>query len=112
MSGTGRTRWATLPAGTKGDLMRFRTLLIGGGLSLALGTAGLPANAGLRVPELAPSPGVVVKAFHPGRATSFYCYPRAYWWFYRPYTTASDRHERCMPYFHYPQRPARAPELK
>jgi hypothetical protein len=40
-------------------------------------------------------------AFHRHRVQSFYCYPRNYWWFYRPYTTALDGHARCMPYFHY-----------
>lgn len=30
-----------------------------------------------------------------------YCYPRNYWWFYRPYTTANEGYARCMPYFHY-----------
>ena len=38
---------------------------------------------------------------HARRTQSFYCYPRNYWWFYRPYTTAFDGHARCMPYFHY-----------
>ena len=38
---------------------------------------------------------------HARRATSFYCYPRNYWWFYRPYTTAAQGYARCMPYFHY-----------
>jgi hypothetical protein len=33
--------------------------------------------------------------------SSFYCYPRKYWWFYRPYTTDPQNHARCMPYFHY-----------
>jgi hypothetical protein len=41
------------------------------------------------------------RAFHRHRAQSFYCYPRNYWWFYRPYTTGLDGHARCMPYFHY-----------
>jgi hypothetical protein len=40
------------------------------------------------------------RVFHRHRAQSFYCYPRNYWWFYRPYTTALDGHARCMPYFH------------
>jgi hypothetical protein len=40
-------------------------------------------------------------SFHRPRAISMYCYPRKYWWFYRPYTTAYDDHARCMPYFHY-----------
>ena len=35
------------------------------------------------------------------RTQSYYCYPKNYWWFYRPYTTALDGHARCMPYFHY-----------
>jgi hypothetical protein len=39
---------------------------------------------------------------HASRATSMYCYPRNYWWFYRPYTTAAENYPRCMPYFHYP----------
>ncbi len=41
------------------------------------------------------------RVLHRHRAQSFYCYPRNYWWFYRPYTTALDGHARCMPYFHY-----------
>jgi hypothetical protein len=39
---------------------------------------------------------------HSKRVESFYCYPRNYWWFYRPYTTDQDGHARCMPYFKYP----------
>jgi hypothetical protein len=46
--------------------------------------------------------GVVIPVFHSGRSTSFYCYPRNYWWFYRPYVTAGQDYGRCMPYFHYP----------
>jgi hypothetical protein len=38
---------------------------------------------------------------HNRRVQSFYCYPRNYWWFYRPYTTGLDNHPRCMPYFNY-----------
>ena len=38
---------------------------------------------------------------HRKRTQAFYCYPRKYWWFYRPYTTAPANYERCMPYFHY-----------
>ena len=38
---------------------------------------------------------------HRKRVSSFYCYPRKYWWFYRPYTTDPQNHARCMPYFHY-----------
>jgi hypothetical protein len=39
---------------------------------------------------------------HSRRVESYYCYPRNYWWFYRPYTTDQDGHARCMPYFKYP----------
>lgn len=39
--------------------------------------------------------------YHHRRVQSAYCYPRNYWWFYRPYTTGLDGHARCMPYFHY-----------
>jgi len=38
---------------------------------------------------------------HRKRVSSFYCYPRKYWWFYRPYTMDPQNHARCMPYFHY-----------
>lgn len=44
---------------------------------------------------------IEARVLHRHRAQSFYCYPRTYWWFYRPYTTALDGHARCMPYFHY-----------
>ena len=57
--------------------------------------------------------GLVVKAVpafelvrfgHRPKAISMYCYPRKYWWFYRPYTTAAEDRARCMPYFKYPRR--------
>jgi hypothetical protein len=38
---------------------------------------------------------------HFRKTQSFYCYPKNYWWFYRPYTTAGQGYARCMPYFHY-----------
>ncbi len=53
------------------------------------------ARAGIR-PERATFHG------HSPNSTSYYCYPRNYWWFYRPYTTAQEGYARCMPYFHYP----------
>jgi hypothetical protein len=40
-------------------------------------------------------------AAHFRKVQSFYCYPKNYWWFYRPYTTAPQNFARCMPYFHY-----------
>jgi len=49
---------------------------------------------------------------HGPRSTSYYCYPRNYWWFYRPYTTANDGNARCMPYFHYPPARSRGGEMK
>jgi hypothetical protein len=54
----------------------------------------------------------VVFHAHGSRATSYYCYPRNYWWFYRPYTTATQGYARCMPYFHYPPRRARSGDMK
>lgn len=58
----------------------------------ALALATLPMEAALANPRV---------AIHFRKTQSFYCYPRNYWWFYRPYTTAYDDHARCMPYFHY-----------
>jgi hypothetical protein len=63
----------------------------------ALTLPGLQADASVR-----PALALPAAFHHHGRRTqSFYCYPRNYWWFYRPYTTAYDDHARCMPYFHY-----------
>lgn len=42
---------------------------------------------------------------HFRKSQSYYCYPRNYWWFYRPYTTAQQGYARCMPYFHYLDEP-------
>jgi hypothetical protein len=66
----------------------------------ASGAAGLAPKLGLA------GSGRVVETItfaHRPRAISMYCYPRKYWWFYRPYTTAADGHARCMPYFKYPR---------
>lgn len=60
--------------------------------------AGAWAGATMQSAALA-SPLVSV---HFRKTQSYYCYPRNYWWFYRPYTTGQDGHPRCMPYFHYP----------
>jgi hypothetical protein len=57
-------------------------------------------------PGFGRAPEPVVFHGHGPRSTSYYCYPRNYWWFYRPYTTAGEGYARCMPYFHYP--PARS----
>jgi hypothetical protein len=59
--------------------------------------------------------GGVLTFAHFRKVQSFYCYPRTYWWFYRPYTTAPQNYARCMPYFHYldeaypPQRGGKPP---
>ena len=42
---------------------------------------------------------------HFRKSQSHYCYPRNYWWFYRPYTTGQQGYARCMPYFHYLDEP-------
>jgi hypothetical protein len=68
----------------------------GSALALAMMQAGADVATGARLAD----PRVNVA--HVRRSQSFYCYPRNYWWFYRPYTTALDGHARCMPYFHYP----------
>ena len=63
-------------------------------------SAALAAVGG--APSLSAGAGPIAgPVLHRHRAQSFYCYPRNYWWFYRPYTTALDDHARCMPYFHY-----------
>ena len=50
--------------------------------------AALQADASVR-----PVPALPVAFHHHGRRTqSYYCYPKNYWWFYRPYTTAYDNH--------------------
>jgi len=68
----------------------------------ALTPAMIHADASVRAAAALVSP---VVSGHFRRTRSFYCYPRNYWWFYRPYTTAFDGHARCMPYFHYPDGP-------
>ena len=64
--------------------------------SAAGGALMLPADAVAAAAAAGPRISV-----HFRRTQSYYCYPRNYWWFYRPYTTALDGHARCMPYFHY-----------
>ena len=75
-------------------------------LGLLIVVKPMPASAGgaaalAKMQAGAVETGLLVSVhFH--KTQSFYCYPRIYWWFYRPYTTAFDGHARCMPYFHYP----------
>jgi hypothetical protein len=71
---------------------------IGYALPAAAASAALAAGAASVGSEAA---RLALPAMHRHRTQSFYCYPRNYWWFYRPYTTNSDGHARCMPYFHY-----------
>jgi hypothetical protein len=63
--------------------------------------SGLTAMAAARGMVNGHTPSGVTPVFHSRRAESFYCFPRNYWWFYRPYTTAAEGYARCMPYFHY-----------
>jgi hypothetical protein len=71
-------------------------LLIATSPASALGPQALTS---LNASDVAAASGRLSVHFH--KSQSFYCYPRNYWWFYRPYTTALDDHPRCMPYFHY-----------
>jgi hypothetical protein len=65
-----------------------------------LAAAGLTPGGMAQGALLRDGAGQAVLA-HFRRATSYYCYPRNYWWFYRPYATADEGYARCMPYFHY-----------
>jgi hypothetical protein len=62
----------------------------------AAGAAAFAAQA-----DLSARGGAEQAAFHHHRTYTYYCYPKNYWWFYRPYTTAVEGYARCMPYFHY-----------
>lgn len=66
---------------------------------------GQAANAGVFKMHGLTTTKAVVRIVHRRRAQSFYCYPKTYWWFYRPYTTSTEGRARCMPYFHYPVQP-------
>jgi len=82
---------------------------------LALIQPGVSGAAGLRDgvdPGFGKPFARVVFHGHAPRSTSYYCYPRNYWWFYRPYTTANDGNARCMPYFHYPSARGRSGQMK
>jgi hypothetical protein len=70
--------------------------------SCRLGLAVIASCCLLTVLELEPAQaeGRAGLGTHSRRADIYYCYPRKYWWFYRPYTTDKDGHRRCMPYFH------------
>src|SRR5262245_10267619 len=63
--------------------------VLAGGAQVFGGVTGLSTESGVRL------------AAHFRKVQSFFCYPKNYWWFYRPYTTATMNYARCMPYFHY-----------
>lgn len=63
--------------------------------------AASAAASGMRAGAAIGAERIDLPAMHRHRTQSFYCYPKNYWWFYRPYTTGQDGHARCMPYFHY-----------
>jgi hypothetical protein len=68
---------------------------------LALAFAAAACLTVLSGVESAQAEGAAGMGTHSRRADIYYCYPRNYWWFYRPYTTDKDGHPRCMPYFHH-----------
>ncbi len=67
----------------------------------AMGLAMSAADAGLAAAARESHEPVTFHG-HASRGTSYYCYSRNYWWFYRPYTTAAEAYPGCMPYFKYP----------
>lgn len=73
--------------------------------ALAFPVRGDAATVGAIGIQGASATKLAVSIVHRRRVQSFYCYPKTYWWFYRPYTTATNGHARCMPYFHYPVQP-------
>lgn len=91
-----------------GEGMAFSKLIAGGiasllvALSAGQAAAGFAAGAAIQTGGAldAAGPRLEQRVLHRHRVQSFYCYPKNYWWFYRPYTTAFDGHARCMPYFH------------
>jgi hypothetical protein len=66
-----------------------------------LAAAGLSSSV-MALGPVAAAATPLLQPVHFRRATSFYCYPRNLWWFYRPYAQAEQGYARCMPYFHYP----------
>ena len=92
---------------------RLALSVFGLGLLLALSSAPARANGAVAMGAAdvarAETRGVIPAGVlhHSKKARSYYCYPRVYWWFYRPYTTGTDGHPRCMPYFHIPGGEAR-----
>jgi hypothetical protein len=75
-------------------------LVVLGSMPAAAGSAEALAGMGSSVASLSVQDSIRLAA-HFRKVYSFYCYPKSYWWFYRPYTTAPQNYARCMPYFHY-----------
>ena len=92
----GTCRLSLAAVATLGLLTVVKSDTAGAGSAEAL--AALQADASVRPALAIPVAGGL---HHFRKTQSFYCYPKNYWWFYRPYTTALDNHARCMPYFHY-----------
>jgi hypothetical protein len=90
-------------------LMSCRKLALAGiaALSVTLSIVACVTPEPAQAASLASGASPSETLFHPiifghfRRTTATYCYPRNYWWFYRPYTTADEGYARCMPYFHY-----------
>src|SRR3989304_1337701 len=98
-------RVSFVPGGARGERL-CSAQLDGPGTATVQGRgAGDGPSAQPWLPKACPARVSPVVSGHFRRTQSFYCYPRNYWWFYRPYTTAFDGHARCMPYFHYPDGP-------
>ena len=85
--------------------MGYARLIFAAALCLLIeATPASAVGAALMLPEDAVAAAAAASLrtnVHFRRTQSYYCHPRNYWWFYRPYTTALDGHARCMPYFHY-----------
>ena len=77
-------------------LIAFKPEPARAGSAAALATARAASAAAIGATHEGPRP-----VAHFRKSQSYYCYPRNYWWFYRPYTTAREGYARCMPYFHY-----------
>jgi len=88
MGGSGLSKWG-LPI-----LLAILSSAPAAGSAEAFATMGSPAAA-------VSADNSLRLTVHFSKVQSFYCYPKLYWWFYRPYTTAPEGNARCMPYFHY-----------
>src|SRR5215510_10331280 len=95
-----RLKWP-LP-GFEGTTLNTQKLILAG--VAALGSVAvmpavraMPATTGAVIGQTTGLQPAAFFGHH--RKIESYCYPRDYWWFYRPYTTAQQGYARCMPYF-------------